>query len=95
MTEEQAKTKWCPFARIFPAGDFWQSSNGRDMTVLQASLAEGDLGNLSRCIGSACMAWRWEELGGFERLLDRNTPQVWVKSGNSTTDGHCGLAGKP
>ncbi len=81
MTEQEALTKWCPFARIFPAGDFWQSSNGRDMTVLQASLAEGDLGNLSRCLGSACMAWRW-----ISKIASQDRP------GKS---GYCGLAGKP
>jgi hypothetical protein len=80
MTEEEAKTKWC----VGPS----PSNTG-------ISITQPDGSYRYVCSGSACMAWRWEELGGFERLFDRNTPKVWVKSGNSTTDGHCGLAGKP
>ena len=40
---------------------------------------------LQPCIGSACMAWRWEGVG--ERYLDA---EYAVPS-----RGYCGLAGKP
>ncbi len=43
ITEDAAKTKWCPFA----SGD----SIARERVA-----SNGDLSN--RCIGSACMAWR-------------------------------------
>jgi hypothetical protein len=43
MTEEEAKTKWCPFAK---PGD-------------KRSMSGGTFARDHSCIGSACMAWRW------------------------------------
>ena len=43
MTEEQAKTKWCPLVRNFPDGH-----NADGLRRIE----------LSACIGSKCMAWR-------------------------------------
>lgn len=49
LTEEEAKTKWCPFARFaFPNGS---SANRDDHPRCQEH---------TRCIASACMAWRNE-----------------------------------
>ncbi len=49
MTEEDAKTKWCPFARTAqPAANGPYSANRK---------ADGSFG-ASSCIASACMAWR-------------------------------------
>lgn len=46
MTEEEAKTKWCPFARVGSEGN-------RAFDVGNTIQAD------CHCIGSACMAWRW------------------------------------
>lgn len=46
MTEDEAKTKWCPFARVMVTAD----SDGAD-GGLRGPIA----------VGSACMAWRWKE----------------------------------
>lgn len=43
MTEAEAKTKWCPFARLSEMGGTYNRC--------------GPSANLE-CIGSACMAWR-------------------------------------
>lgn len=79
MTEEEAKTKWCPFARSvflarnecsgnrFISGD----SNGNNVEIVKNAPS-------CRCIGSECMAWRVCE----NRL-------------SSISHGYCGLAGKP
>ena len=62
MTEEEAKTKWCPFVR----GVFGKNQNDsfdlKSNTVHNRVLLDtGDVGihPAMNCIGSACMAWRW------------------------------------
>lgn len=44
MTEEQAKTKWCPASR---KGQHVRKESG------------GHYDREWNCIGAACMAWRW------------------------------------
>ncbi len=74
MTEDEAKTKWCPAYRfsaaISPAGDRDGCDNRR---------SEDKPETQAKCIGSACMAWRWSA---------RNT----VGMRDSAKRGHCGLA---
>lgn len=50
VTEEEAKTKWCPEARA--------SNNGEQPVTINRSYNAPDPDCL--CIGSACMAWRWK-----------------------------------
>lgn len=66
MTEEEAKTKVCPVAKMRGSFDGNWDKGG--------------------CIGSACMAWRWN---GAYPLAD-DPPEI-----RNRYDGHCGLAGKP
>lgn len=47
MTEEQAKEKWCPFARII---------NIRDTVAFNRSSADAPTG-AARCIASGCACW--------------------------------------
>ena len=44
MTEQEAKTKWCPQVET---GAYRPNPDGANI-------------RLSFCIGSACMAWRWK-----------------------------------
>lgn len=55
MTEEEARTKWCPHGRVY------SSIGPYNRTEIRA--ADGP----SRCIASNCMAWRWakDELVDF------------------------------
>jgi hypothetical protein len=54
-------------------------------------------GSPGPCIGSACMAWRWQHIPEMYRYRDiHGNQQLGTKEGaQSTTDGYCGLAGKP
>ena len=96
MTEEEAKTKWCPFVR----GVFGKNQNDsfdlKSNTVHNRVLLDtGDVGihPAINCIGSACMAWRWalspDKAAHFNK--------TWKTKGEPEANpvGYCGLAGKP
>jgi len=88
MTEEQAETKWCPFARVTAADGTGGNRYRMDIDAAEAAC-------FTKCIGPHCMAWRWditwssmteEGQGGdvvlrLERL--NGEPKL----------GYCGLAG--
>lgn len=46
MTEDEAKTKWCPFARTYTGCG--PSNRG----------PQGELDDNALCVASECMAWR-------------------------------------
>lgn len=88
MTEGEAKTKWCPQARVTSkngtgGGNRWDKSGGGS-----------DAPHGSLCIGSNCMSWRWSVDNMGEPLYRSE-----VMEGSPTTlnspEGYCGLAGKP
>ncbi len=88
MTEEEAKTKWCPFVR-FVATDEAAYNNrpaGSDETL---------------CIGSNCMAWRWSlkrnpdwnpSAAAMSWTHPADSPPAFIRD---DTQGGCGLAGSP
>jgi len=47
LTEEEAKTKWCPMVRL-------HAGNGAVCNVY----SDGDIPEFSNCIASDCMMWR-------------------------------------
>lgn len=53
-TEEQAKTKWCPEARLASSGSVTGASAGGGNSTLSGRV---------RCIASECMHWRWNGEG--------------------------------
>lgn len=81
MTEEEAKQRWCPFARV----GYEQTTFNRFNNPANAIASSPVWPAICNCIGSKCMAWRWEyddyraTGGGLEQ----------------TDSGYCGLAGKP
>jgi hypothetical protein len=103
MTEEEAKTKWCPAFR------------GNDHGVNRPNELKTNAG-IGFCVGSACMAWRWAEADSLDKPTRvhpgvlKDHWQGWTVT-DSTPDangyveisppapklphGHCGLAGKP
>jgi len=84
MTEEEAKTKWCPMTRkaIYsdPTGGFDTIYNG------------AVYGN---CIASACMAWREERLFTRDNIKLTIHPDGNVTDNGPPPTGYCGLAGRP
>ena len=96
MTEEDAKTKWCPFARVSCANtpETGNHAANRNAVMLDEapSLTAG-----SQCVGSRCMAWRGQYTPEFHAMVKEHfrTTGIWLKPTPKDTEGHCGLAGKP
>ena len=85
MTEDEAKTKWCPFVRYQPARKF---SFGRIKAAINRWLDDDDKQlnpEPCHCIGSECMAWR----------DDKSANQCANARMENQDHGYCGLAGKP
>jgi hypothetical protein len=93
MLESEAKTKWCPFARVIapieiPGGPVLLVAGNRvSMPEHLGEVVSGEPLNppTSRCLGGDCMQWRW-------------TTSLAAPSGEGSApeiDGYCGLAGKP
>lgn len=62
MTEDEAKAKWCPFARTveaWPTGPTAPRNRVVKSSDDEQTLLEGLVG--VQCVASACMAWRWSE----------------------------------
>lgn len=99
MTEAEAKTKWCPFARTLGwnidsvrHGEEPQFVFGSENREVGPYDADGEetvrIAGRHRCIASACMAWRWVPKAAASPGGDPNYyPGPWK--------GFCGLAGKP
>lgn len=83
MTEEEAKAKWCPFARQMVQIDSKGTTNGPIAigSANRFAAAEGSL-----CFGAGCMAWR---------TVQRNHHPKPVDDTHTVTIGFCGLAGEP
>lgn len=92
MTEAEAKTKWCPFARV--AGQMGGEAEGTSFNRWTSGAA-GGAADPAACIGSACMAWR--KTGA--KFKDGRTGQLSDRDmtghGKWIDVGYCGLAGAP
>jgi hypothetical protein len=77
VTEDEAKTKWCPFVRI----------DGSNRSATMSDDAWVDIVGSPepcRCIGSACMAWRPQH-----QIVKPGGHYTDAPAGS----GYCGLAG--
>ena len=84
MTEEEAKTKWCPHKRVAIIKHDWSEiTTGHNQIELDGEPGLTKDAVHYRCIASACMAWRWEPIRGFS---DEEMAPI---------EGYCGLAGHP
>lgn len=80
MTEDEAKTKWCPMTR------HGYGSEGVGINRMHNNKQP----ETARCIGSDCMMWR---KGGISYAADREYSEQELEVIYS--HGYCGLAGKP
>jgi hypothetical protein len=86
LTEEEALTKWCPFARFKFAGTSDNPSANREGgPSMNPWLKEG-----TRCLASGCMAWR-HQMAEFTPA--GSDPFSNMKPKKPTGRGWCGLAG--
>lgn len=68
VTEKEAAEKWCPYgAGAKMVGEF--SADGHPLTVYIRP-------ETARCIGSKCMAWRWNEPPGPRAPDDMREPDI-------------------
>lgn len=74
VTEEEAKTKWCPESRT----GMYAGSGG---VAVNRHCAD-EVRDETRCIGSACMAWRF---------IYPSAPTALA----TPLKGYCGKAGEP
>ena len=77
VTEEEAKTKRCQESY----GDGWTTPDGRMATLAGSPNGQALVASPYFCIGSACMAWRWQD--------QASPPELRGPSG------YCGKAGRP
>lgn len=89
MTEDQAKTKWCPFARQVVS---IQHADGSHIAIGSANRSEG--GMLGMCVGSQCMAWRKRPTGDVGGMRIGSKGEI-LELGRPAMGGFCGLAGRP
>lgn len=70
MTEDEAKTKWCPMVRVEMVAGIAVNRHVADVPdTLDGTYDE------TRCIGSGCMMWKWHQMTGphgFCGLVDNN-----------------------
>ena len=90
LTEEEAKTKWCPMVRAVAirGGTF----GSPEPIGNRIAADQNELPKVTQCIASGCMMWR-----------QHASDESWTVQGESKTKtlpaglrrGYCGLAGKP
>jgi hypothetical protein len=96
MTEDEARTKWCPFARVIENGSASGAHNrvqlptGRDVRVPVAGF----------CLASTCMAWRqvYTTVVVDGRGVIVPNQATWggdYERKDIVSGGYCGLAGRP
>lgn len=101
LTEQQAKTKWCPHARVIR----WETTNEPDRSTdhLIGGVNRDALGRTKnpgscRCIAGECMAWRWESVESWNKRPAQPLPMDDALCEPDTVSwrhGYCGLSGRP
>lgn len=98
-TEEEAKTKWCPMSRVsaFPhkGGDEISLFSNRDICFLVPGNSFDPATDITKCIASDCMMWRWDETTETEPSLTPEGTIGYLPLPIDQWKGHCRLGGRP
>lgn len=104
MTEDEAETKWCPFARVAsPILDTTRTWNGSNPKIGAETVNRGRRQDeWPLCIASTCMAWRWtgknvpNTITAIAAHMRENAVGPLDATGaTGIPTGYCGLAGAP
>jgi len=85
LTEHDARTKWCPFARVaLHAGDGGASANRHPSDGSTSPSFRPVIEEETRCIGSRCMAWRWHSPAPDPEKFSRESRSwpIWSVDGD-------------
>lgn len=105
-TETEARTKWCPFGRSLNEGGNRPAYGEAGDGPVEEDYC-GDVAMTSPCIGSGCMAWRWNNtravvqssIDGSTRTLNEGDSYSIITESivgyEPDGTGYCGLAGGP
>lgn len=106
LTEEEAKTKRCQES----FGPAYTTPDGRSMMAVIYGAGYAVQASPSHCIGSGCMAWRWQHkpntelcttkdgeypMHGTGWKLEERSPNGATYSRIRPGEGYCGKAGNP
>lgn len=80
MTEDEAKTKWCPMTR---AGD------------INLGATENRPDGSFNCLASGCMMWRWTTYYKNSKTGEAPMKPGAYETGTAAQNGYCGLGGHP
>jgi len=91
MTEEQAKTKWCPMTRL--EGNEEGPFNRMAFSLkrwFKWECTSPYQENAANCIASDCMMWRWQRTPERAKEMGRKA----LSHEYYEEDGYCGLTGE-
>jgi hypothetical protein len=86
MTELEAKSTWCPMARV--TKDEGRHEGSFNRTVLRDGYVVAS-GGSANCIAARCQLWVWD-MASMEMLFDDKGPYFRAYDGQMP-QGHCGL----
>lgn len=86
MTEDEAKTKWCPFARNAEVSEYGSQNRTTD----------GELDKACLCIGSQCIAWKYVSPASMTKNMKTGeviTEGIKLEGNSYVREGYCGMVG--
>lgn len=96
-TVEEAKTKWCPEARIstiVTGCDYEETPIGG--AACNRPMIDNIMVDNTACIADKCMHWRWQISPlDVDRINNGLTEEIIKNHGEVEPYGYCGKSGKP